>query len=386
MPRRAARVLGPYPNGAGFRLVLLDGACRKSVTAPTLAAARALKQTLAGELARQQAPTVSAALSEYVAHRVEEGISGLTATEIGRLAQGFLPPDAAMSAITPQLAARLYRALTERTSPRGTPLSPSTHHVLLGRARAFFRWARARGYVPADPFADVRPRGHKRAGKTQLTLDEARRFRALALTQALEGDVAALGVLLLLLLGLRAGEVLARQARDVDDGGRILWITRGKTRNARRRLEVPGELQGPLRRLAADQPPGAPIFGTSRAGGPRNKAFLWFKVQALCRAAGVPRVSAHSLRGLHATLALEAGATPQLVAAALGHGSFRVTARHYAEPSTLLNTRARRATRTLTDGDAPAAPDTDLRALLESLSTAQRAALRRLLGDPPASD
>lgn len=386
MPRRAARVLGPYQNGASFRLVLLDGDRRKSVTAPTLAAARALKETLEGELARRQAPTVSEALSEYVAQRIAGGVSGLTATEIGRLAQGFLPPDAALSAITPQAAARLYHALTERTTPRGTPLSPSTHHVLLGRARAFFRWARDRGYVPADPFAHVRPLGHKHAGKAQLTLDEARRFRALALTQAHQGDVAALGVLLLLLLGLRAGEVLARQARDVDDGGQVLWITRGKTRNARRRLEVPGELRERLQHLAAAQAPDALIFGTSRAGGLRNKAFLWFKVQALCRAAGVPRVSAHSLRGLHATLALEAGATPHVVAAALGHGSFRVTARHYAEPSTLLNTRARRVTRTLTGGDMQRQPDADLHALLGTLSGAQRAALRRLLGDPPASD
>jgi hypothetical protein len=48
------------------------------------------------------------------------------------------------------------------------------------------------------------------------------------------------------------------------------------------------------------------------------------------------------LRGLHATLALEAGATGNLVATALGHGSFAITARHYADPDTLLDTQARR--------------------------------------------
>jgi hypothetical protein len=66
-------------------------------------------------------------------------------------------------------------------------------------------------------------------------------------------------------------------------------------------------------------------------------------VQKLCDAAGVPRVSTHSLRGLHSTLALEAGATASAVAAALGHASFAVTARHYAAPDTLHNLRARRA-------------------------------------------
>src|SRR5262249_28009512 len=146
-----------------------------------------------------------------------------------------------------------------------------------------------------------------------------------------------LGVLLRLLLGLRAGEVLAREARDVDDDARVLWITRGKTKNARRRLEVPDEIQEPLRRLVVGKAPQERIFGTNRKGGVRNKAYLWFKVRALCDTAGVPRVCSHSLRGLHSTLALEAGATPHLVAAALGHSNFRVTARHYAEPSTLLN-------------------------------------------------
>jgi hypothetical protein len=41
------------------------------------------------------------------------------------------------------------------------------------------------------------------------------------------------------------------------------------------------------------------------------------------------------LRGLHATLAIRQGVSSQAVAAALGHGSFAVTARHYADPSTL---------------------------------------------------
>ena len=42
------------------------------------------------------------------------------------------------------------------------------------------------------------------------------------------------------------------------------------------------------------------------------------QVRKLCDEAGVPRVSTHSLRGLHSTLALEAGATSSAVAAALG--------------------------------------------------------------------
>ncbi len=55
----------------------------------------------------------------------------------------------------------------------------------------------------------------------------------------------------------------------------------------------------------------------------------------LCRLANVPIICPHSLRGLHATLALEGGATADSVAKALGHGSFAMTARHCTESSVL---------------------------------------------------
>jgi integrase len=54
-------------------------------------------------------------------------------------------------------------------------------------------------------------------------------------------------------------------------------------------------------------------------------------LHAFCDEAGVPRVCTHSLRGLHATLATEAGATSHAVAGALGHTSPAVTHAHYIE-------------------------------------------------------
>jgi len=42
-------------------------------------------------------------------------------------------------------------------------------------------------------------------------------------------------------------------------------------------------------------------------------------VQRICRAAKVPEVTAQGMRGLHGTLAVDAGVTSQAVAAALGH-------------------------------------------------------------------
>ena len=48
------------------------------------------------------------------------------------------------------------------------------------------------------------------------------------------------------------------------------------------------------------------------------------------------------MRGLHFTIAMERGATSGVLAAALGHGSFAITARHGVNPQTLANAKTRK--------------------------------------------
>jgi integrase len=391
--KKPPRVLGPYANRSGYRLVLVDGhgggggrgAGRKSLTAPTLEDALALKQELLRALAEhdQGGPPIGQALDEYVEHMQRaRGILPETAAQLRRKLGRFLPLDASLGSISAERAGRMYLAETERITQRGRTTAADSHRSLLKRCRAFFAWARERGYVREDPFERVRPVGRCRAGKPQLRIDEARRFMQVALTRATSGDRLALGVLLMLLLGLRCGEVIHRQVRDVDDAGRILWITRGKTKTARRRLKVPALLLPLLRSLADGREPEALLFGTTAKGRPLPVDYLWRKVRALCDAAAVPRVCPHSLRGLHSTLALEAGATADLVTAALGHASFAITARHYADPDTLLGTQARRVSDALgrpLPVDPGASPEAISAALREQLSPEQLARLRKLL-------
>ena len=91
------------------------------------------------------------------------------------------------------------------------------------------------------------------------------------------------------------------------------------------------------------------------------------RVKRLCRLAGVPEVVPHSLRGLHATLALEGGATADAVAKALGHSSFAMTAQHYASPSSVANSRSSRVADAL-NADNPA-ESLDVRKLLKNMSS-----------------
>ena len=70
---------------------------------------------------------------------------------------------------------------------------------------------------------------------------------------------------------------------------------------------------------------------------PRARATMWAMVRKLCALAGVSPVCTHSLRGLYATLAVQSDSTSHVVASSLGHGSFEITQRHYAQASSVAN-------------------------------------------------
>jgi integrase len=143
---------------------------------------------------------------------------------------------------------------------------------------------------------------------------------------ATEGSLSALAVATTLLLGLRASECTDRIVRDLDDGGRVLWIPHGKTEAAIRQLKVPELLQPLLMEVAAGKAP------LDRLWGNVDRHWLGHHVRRLCRKAGVPVIPPHGLRGLHATMALSAGASSEHVAKALGHVSVNTTRAHYFAP------------------------------------------------------
>jgi hypothetical protein len=115
----------------------------------------------------------------------------------------------------------------------GKPLAAATQRFALWSARNFFAWATAVGCAGSNPFLDL-------FEKTEHPL--------------------AIGALVALRMGLRTQEVLLREVRDLDDGGRFHWIDSGKTANAKRHLEVPELLRPYLLRLAAGQSTSAPFI------------------------------------------------------------------------------------------------------------------------------
>ncbi len=144
---------------------------------------------------------------------------------------------------------------------------------------------------------------------------------------------------------MRASEVTDRLVRDVDDGGRVLVIPHAKTRAGVRRLRIPEALRPLLDQLFAGKSPTDRLFGPKA-----DRYWLRLAVRRICRIAKTPIVGPHGLRGTHATLAVEAGVTGDVVAAALGHESFAVTVGHNASAESVTSARTRKVEKALSCG------------------------------------
>ena len=380
--QKSARVLGPYKNGEKWRLVVLDGGSRKAMVADTHEAALALRKDLQGALKRHIARSFEECLEEYLRNLVDRGVSQDTADKVRRMLRPFLPLAEPLTAMDAERAAQMYFDETKRTKSNGEPIANDSHHLLLRRVKHFYKWAISRRYITQNPFAEVSPIGRPKRGKQQLRIDEARKLVSVAIDRARTLDAGSTAILMQIFLGLRPTEALVRVVRDLDDEGRVLWVPFGKTSNAKRRLQVPDALREVLLLHAKGKPADAPLLGNPEEPF-HTRDIIRYRLKLLCQQLGLPTVCPHSLRGLNATLALDAGATAQHVAAALGHASFTTTARHYADASSVANVGLRRVADLLGTRSGNGSGTTDveqLATLLQtSLSPMELQRLRQLL-------
>jgi integrase len=279
--------------------------------------------------------TVSEAIDEYelLLRKNEHKTRQET---VRRLRLFFVDLDRPVSCLTRTGCEALYKVLTERISDHtGKPFAVASHQGILVDAKTFGRWCVEKRWLGSNPLDGIKPIGRRKRGKPQLHVDEARAWLAKAVEFAEAGEAGAVAAMTSLLMGMRCSEIVTRQVRDLDDGGKLLWITKSKTDAGLRNLEVPEVLRPYLLRLARDKKPIDRLFGSRWRDWPRK----W--VERICQAAGVMKVSAHGMRGLHSTLAIRAGSTAHVVAASLGHESFATTLHSYADPAALPAARQR---------------------------------------------
>lgn len=362
-------VYGPYPPCEGrtrWRLQVYDPATKRkqNLTAESEEAARALIPLLEIEFKRHSPLLLHEVLAQYLEYKATIAQSQWVLT-LGERLRSFLP-NVPVQRLTPEDAETLYENETKRVGRFGVE-SAATHQALLRNTKEFFRWLCKRKLATSNPFENVDPIGRVHVGKAQPRETDAKRLDSVLMEAAKGGDEGALALLVQIYLGLRPGEVLSLQVDAIERQGTKVSIARGKTKNAKRSLELFADVAVLLWRYCQGRPGEQRVFAAVL---PQKPATNWMykRLHKFCAVAGLPKFCPHSLRGLHSSLALASGATTHQVAASLGHANFSTTARHYADPAVIDNARAQRMVATLKSGGS-------VDQLLDSLSPEQREAL-----------
>lgn len=223
---------------------------------------------------------------------------------------------------------------------------PSSARKIVGTLRTALRQAVAWGHLPSDPTVGLRTPRTPRRARPVLGPKEAAR-----LLEVLKGYRHGLAVRMLLLTGMRLGELLGLRWSDVDFAKGTVTVRRAadtrnrkfkeseepKTPAARRTLSLDPETLRMLedhRRAAAKARVSPLRRGDTPVFGPGHRPLGEDSVRrTLARAlkkAGLPRMRVHDLRHSAGSILLDAGVPLAAVAAFLGHASPATTAAIYA--------------------------------------------------------
>lgn len=361
MPTLNTRIFGPYAHNGGWRCQIeINGQRKWAPMGDTPQRAEQRAQFCIDQVHAANPLTVSDAIEQYrgyLATAKGNKPDSIKATSCRMLHFFESVLGLAVSQLTQGRAGTLYERLRTTPSQRtGKLLSADSHRNMLSEAKTFLSWCVEQRWLRVNPLAGVKGIGKRRHGKPQLRIDEAKKLRALCHElAAADSEDGAVAVLMGLLMGMRAGEIVSRTVRDLDNGGKLLWIPDAKTEAGKRPVEVPDELQIYLLERATGKSPDALIFPAKR-NGKHWRDWVAEETRRLCRLAQVPEVCAHSLRGFAATVAIRTGGAPHLVAAALGHVSPSTTLTSYALPGSVQHAQQRHALEVLGSNPTPTAP------------------------------
>ena len=332
------RIDGPHIHGSRVRLRVTELNGRLRYLAYEIEAERARKALERALVARDEM-TFEDAIIEYEKSLIANGNKrrGIPTT-LWRLRMFFQPISREkVAALTEARGATLLDALATRPSRQGDLLSVDTRKNTFAEAKTFTRWLRTAGHIKTDVLAGFKMAGRHHKGKPRLRYAESDRFFAKALTLAEGGDQGALAVLVAYDGNLRSSEVWSRVVRDLDRGGAVIWIEDAKTDAGNRAVE----LSEAVARLLAAQAKGKKaedrLFPEAAA---LNDPKGWMIPAAVrvCKAAGLPRVTPHGLRGSGATTDLIDEVVSR-VSKQLGHTATAVTAGHYLDGDVLAQLR-----------------------------------------------
>ena len=318
--RKGNRVPGPYYQKRRKRWqvirVAADGETGVEEKTPYYftaeAEALAFRRLLDEEDPENREGMVSYAIDQYEVAKRKPGRRTM-ATCLARL-NGFFDgmKGHALASLTID---RLQERLTERIEGRKAECAKKkiaeSFESLISETRdvrVFLRWCghSKRRWVSQELVEspdELRVREHvdnlvRKTGKTQLTFDEAVRYLGCGL-KLVRGEVKApdgfgnlaghhgpIVALLPLTSGITGREIFGRVVRDLDQGGAMLIVKGGKTRNRDVPVAIPEELHEPLQRLVVGRKPNAVLFA-GKHGGKHHNTYGGDWVRRLCKWAGV---------------------------------------------------------------------------------------------------
>lgn len=313
-------------------------------TFPTLAAARAWRQTAAVDLARQQISAPSElTLSRAAEQWVDAARAGTVRTRSG---QPYKPSalrgyeGSLRRVILPELGSLRLTAITRNRVQdlidelTASELAASTVHNTMLPLRAIFRRAVDRDEIAVNPMDRI-----------SLPKDRARRNRV-AEPRELDALLAVLPPRYRVLwaaaayTGLRRGELQALrwEAIELDAGllrvtaswDRVAGLVSPKSRAGERTVPVPAVLARELQAHRLRQGCGGQGFVFSTTGErPFDPSNALRSAQRLWREAGLRPIGFHELRHTYASFMIAAGVNAKALSQFMGHSSISVTLDRY---------------------------------------------------------
>ncbi len=272
--------------------------------------------------------------------------------------------------ITPMDVQRFIARKREGPRADGKPghLSPTTVRHIYNILRMALRYAVKWGLIFKSPAEVVDPPRLQHKEIAAWPKEEAERFLGEAMGERLYP-----AFLLALKGGLRRGEILALRWQDIDFDRKALSVRRSlvrsregqriqetKTSGSRRVVALSDDVMEALKRHREEQTGERALFKeayedqglvfASPEGRPLDPRAFTRLFERIVKRAGVSRITFHDLRHTHATLLLQMGVHPKVVAERLGHSGIRTTLDTYSHVLPSLQAEAARALDDLLSG------------------------------------
>lgn len=233
--------------------------------------------------------------------------------------------------VTPQHIRELVNTLQDKG------LEPATINRIIATARSGFQTAVDKGFILLNPFKGISAKSHQGSPKLTWTLREAQDFLT-----TLDSSPLDLVFRLLLLTGMRRGEVLALRWRDIDLAygsisirenltliGKSLVLGEPKSRTGTRRIQLDDDSIRKLKTHKVKSPADPGDFVFSRDGKALNPSAVSREFRKHLEVNNLKTIRLHDLRHTSATLGLAAGESIKEVSVRLGHSDIGITSKTY---------------------------------------------------------